>query len=120
MTGTTGLLAAGVAPGAGGVLILLGAALAALAGIGQVRFDDLFVRMHIATKPPTLGLLLVATGAALHLSGLGAIAALVLIVALQFLTAPVSAHLVGRAAHRKGEWERDGAVVDDLSDVDEL
>lgn len=43
-----------------------------------------------------------------------------MIVACSLLTAPVSAHLVGRAAHRKGEWEHDGAVEDDLSEVDEL
>ena len=104
----------------GAFLILAGASLAALAGFGQLRFKDLFVRMHVATKPPTLGLLMVAIGTMLRIDGQGAIAALLLIVALQFLTAPVSAHLVGRAAHRKGEWERDDVVIDDLADVDEL
>lgn len=116
----TAAVAAQLADVGGSALIAAGASFVALAGIGQVRFTDLFVRMHIATKPPTLGLLLVAVGAALQLRALGAVAALVLIVALQFLTAPVSAHLVGRAAHRKGEWEHDGAVEDDLSEVDEL
>ena len=104
----------------GAFLILAGASLAALAGFGQLRFKDLFVRMHVATKPPTLGLLMVAIGTMLRIDGQGAIAALLLIVALQFLTAPVSAHLVGRAAHRKGEWERDDIVIDDLAEVDEL
>ncbi len=104
----------------GSFLILAGASLAALAGFGQLRFKDLFVRMHVATKPPTLGLLMVAIGTMLRIDGQGAIAALLLIVALQFLTAPVSAHLVGRAAHRKGEWERDDVVIDDLAEVDEL
>ena len=104
----------------GAFLILAGASLAALAGFGQLRFKDLFVRMHVATKPPTLGLLMVAIGTMLRIDGQGAIAVLLLIVALQFLTAPVSAHLVGRAAHRKGEWERDDVVIDDLADVDEL
>jgi len=103
----------------GGLLILGGSVFAAIAGFGLLRFSDLFVRMHIATKPPTLGLLLVAVGAMLRIDGAGAFASLLLIVALQFLTAPVSAHLVGRAAHRKGEWDRE-AVVDDLADVDEL
>lgn len=104
----------------GAFLVLAGAVLAALAGFGQLRFRDLFVRMHVATKPPTLGLLLVAVGTMLRIDGQGAVAALLLIVALQFLTAPVSAHLVGRAAHRKGEWERDDVVRDDLAEVDEL
>lgn len=104
----------------GEALILGGAAFAAIAGIGQVRFSDLFTRMHVATKPSTLGLLLVAVGAMAHIEGQGAISLLVLVIVLQFLTAPVSAHLVGRAAHRHGEWERDRAVHDDLSEVDEL
>lgn len=104
----------------GALLILAGAVLAALAGFGQLRFRDLFVRMHIATKPPTLGLLMVAIGTMLRIDGQGAVAALLLIVALQFLTAPVSAHLVGRAAHRKGEWDRDEVARDDLADIDEL
>ena len=104
----------------GAFLILAGASLAALAGFGQLRFKDLFVRMHVATKPPTLGLLMVAIGTMLRIDGQGAIAALLLIVALQFLTAPVSAHLVGPAAPRKGEWEREDVVIDDLAEVDEL
>ena len=104
----------------GGALVLLGAALTALAGIGQVRFSDLFTRMHIATKPPTLGLLLVAAGAMFRIEERGAITLLALTVILQFVTGPVSAHLVGRAAHRHGDWDRDGAVLDQLAEVDEL
>ena len=110
----------GVADVLGGVLILAGACFAALAGIGQVRFSDLFTRMHIATKPATLGMLLVATGAMFQISGVGAASLLALTVVLQFLTGPVSAHLVGRAAHRHGDWEREAAVVDRLGDTDQL
>jgi multicomponent Na+:H+ antiporter subunit G len=104
----------------GGGLILGGAAFAAIAGVGQVRFGDLFTRMHVATKPSTLGLLLVAVGAMFRISGPGAVSLLALTIVMQFLTAPVSAHLVGRAAHRHGDWDRAAAVHDDLSDVDEL
>lgn len=102
------------------LLILAGAALAALAGVGQLRFKDLFVRMHVATKPSTLGLLLVAIGTMIRVSAQGAFALLALTIALQFLTAPVAAHLIGRAAHRRGEWEASDAVVDHLGEVDEL
>lgn len=104
----------------GAFLILAGAAFGALAGIGQVRFADLFTRMHVATKPATLGLLLVAVGAMFRIEAQGAVALLALSIVLQFLTAPVSAHLVGRAAHRHGDWDRDAAVVDQLAEVDEL
>jgi multicomponent Na+:H+ antiporter subunit G len=111
-----------VSPGevAGGVLILVGAAFGGLAGIGQVRFSDLMTRMHVATKPATLGLLLVATGAMFLIHAPGAVPLLALTILLQFVTGPVSAHLVGRAAHRHGDWEHREAVVDHLADVDEL
>ncbi len=102
--------------GVGALLILVGAAFGALAGIGQVRFGDLFTRVHVATKPATLGLALVALGAMVRLGTVSAGALLGLSVLLQFLTAPVAAHLVGRAAHRRGDWARAEAVRDDLGD----
>lgn len=104
----------------GAALIVIGAGFGALAGIGQVRFEDLFTRMHVATKPSTLGLLLVAIGAMVRLGTEGAVTLLALAAVLQFLTAPVGAHLIGRAAHRQGEWARRDVVQDDLADVDEL
>ncbi len=104
----------------GSVLILSGALLCALAGIGQVRFRDLFTRIHIATKPATLGVLLIGTGAMFRIDIPGAISLLALMIILQFITAPVSAHLVGRAAHRHGDWDRDAAVVDQLAETDQL
>jgi multicomponent Na+:H+ antiporter subunit G len=104
----------------GGVLVLIGAAFGGLAGVGQVRFSDLMTRMHVATKPATLGLFLVASGAMFLIDADGAVPLLALTILLQFITGPVSAHLVGRAAHRHGDWEKDLAVVDELADVDEL
>lgn len=79
------------------VLLLAGGVLAAAAGLGLVRFPDVLSRMHAATKPATLGLVLVAAGASLRLRDLPDLTEVVLIVALQFLTAPVGAHLLGRA-----------------------
>ena len=84
------------------VLLVAGAALAAVAGLGLLRFPDVLSRMHAATKPATLGLVLVAAGTGLRLTAVGDVATLVLIVVLQLLTAPVGAHLVGRAVRRAG------------------
>ena len=49
------------------VLLVLGALLALTAAIGLLRFPDTLARMHAATKPQTLGLLLVLAGTALLL-----------------------------------------------------
>jgi multicomponent Na+:H+ antiporter subunit G len=86
----------------GSILMVAGSLLALLAAIGLQRFDDVFGRMHSATKPATLGLVLILTGAGLVLPIPGAVAKLFLVILLQFITAPVAAHLVGRAAFRAG------------------
>lgn len=96
-------------------LILLGAALALIAGIGLQRFDDVFSRMHSATKPATLGLLLVLAGAALRLQDTGAVTKLALVVVLQFATAPVGSHLVGRAAYGAGARASAAGHIDELA-----
>ena len=80
-------------------LMLSGVAFALLAGIGLVRFDGVYARMHAATKPATLGLALVFVGAAVALGDWSSSAKLLLAVGFEFLTAPIGAHLIGRAVH---------------------
>ena len=99
------------------VLLLTGVALALLAGLGLVRFPDVFSRMHAATKPATLGVLLITVGAALQQDQGSNATKLLLVAAFQFLTAPVAAHMIGRAAYRSGTGALDELVVDELKDV---
>jgi len=96
----------------GDVLILLGAALTMIGGIGAVRFPDVYSRMHAAAKAPTLGIVLVAIGAAFHIHTSLAICTLLLVVVLQLLSAPLGAHAISRATHRHGDV--------DLDDIDDL
>ena len=98
-------------------LLLGGVTLAVLAGLGLVRFPDVFSRMHAATKPATLGLLMVTIGAALQQEERSNATKLLLVAAFQFLTAPVAAHMIGRAAYRSGTGDLDGLVVDELKDA---
>ncbi|MET0447560.1 MAG: monovalent cation/H(+) antiporter subunit G [Aeromicrobium sp.] len=85
-----------------GALLICGAALATVAAIGIVRFPDVLSRMHAATKPQTVGLLMILAGLGLRLQDVTDITILCLIALFQLLTAPVSAHMVGRAAFRTG------------------
>lgn len=100
------------------VLMLAGAALAVIAGAGLQRFDDVFARMHAATKPATLGLTLVLVGAALRMPDAGGVAKLLLVIVLQFITAPVGMHLVGRAAYRAGTELSAATAIDELAEAD--
>ena len=93
-----------------GVIIIIGAAFSLIAGIGLVRLPDLYVRMHAATKAGTLGAGLVLVALALEAEQLEvAVRALAGLVFL-FFTAPIAAHLLGRAGYIAGVplWSRSG------------
>ena len=80
--------------------IVIGALMSLLAGVAVLRFPDTMSRIHAATKPQVLGIMLLMLGVGLRLHSLAVVGVLVLIVILQFVTAPVSAHLTVRAAYR--------------------
>jgi multicomponent Na+:H+ antiporter subunit G len=86
---------------ASGVLVLCGSALALTAAIGVVRFPDTLSRMHSATKPQVLGLLLVLSGAAMRLRGNVDVGMLILTGLFTLITAPVVAQRVGQLAYRE-------------------
>ncbi|GAA3383278.1 monovalent cation/H(+) antiporter subunit G [Cryptosporangium minutisporangium] len=96
--------------------LISGAVLSVAAGVGLLRFPDLLSRMHSATKPQVLGLLLILTGAALRLQNTIDITTLVLVGVFQLATAPVSAHMVGRAVYRAGRVRQDVLILDELTD----
>ena len=102
---------------AGAVALLLGAALAFIGAVGLVRLPDLFARMHAATKPQTLGLLLVLVGLALTERTWDAVATLLIVMGAQALTAPVAAHLLGRAGYRSGVTEEEQLHIDELGEA---
>ena len=99
-----------------GVLILLGSALALTAAIGVVRFPDTLSRMHAATKPQVLGLLLVLIGAALRLRGHVDIGMLILTCLITINTAPVIANRVGQLAYREQNIRDDLLTKDEMHD----
>jgi multicomponent Na+:H+ antiporter subunit G len=104
-----------VLDGIAAVCLLAGALLSLAAGVALVRFPDLLSRMHAAAKPQVLGLLLVLLGCALRLRTGVDITTLVLVGAFQLATAPVAAHMVGRAAYPHTEIRGDLLLTDELA-----
>lgn len=101
-----------------GVLVLAGSVLALTAAIGVVRFGDTLSRMHSATKPQVLGLLLVLAGAAIRLRGNPDVGMLVLTGTFTVITAPVVAHRVGQLAYREQNI-RGSLTVDEMDSGDD-
>ncbi|MFN3218258.1 MAG: monovalent cation/H(+) antiporter subunit G [Acidimicrobiales bacterium] len=81
------------------VLLLIGAALALLAGIGMLSFSTPYARYHAAGKATPVAFLAVAIGAASEVGWSGAASLAVAATAL-VLTLPVGVHLLFRATHR--------------------
>ncbi|MDQ6753112.1 MAG: monovalent cation/H(+) antiporter subunit G [Actinomycetota bacterium] len=99
------------------VCLLLGSLMSLAAAIGLVRFPDLLSRMHAATKPQVLGLLLLLTAVGLQLRSWAALPALLVAWIFQLLTVPVSAHMVGRAGYRSKHLHHETLSLDELDEV---
>lgn len=87
------------------VLIAIGTAMALIAGIGLYRFTGTTMRMHAATKPATLGVLACAIGAAIQMDDVSSVTKIAVVVAFQFITVPVGAHMLARAITQRGSRE---------------
>lgn len=82
--------------------LLLGAGLMLLAAIGIVRLPDLPTRMHATTKAGTLGTSLIMLGVLLAFEQAYVTARVLAIICFIVLTAPVAAHVLGRAGYFLG------------------
>ena len=82
-----------------GALLLLGGAFALIGSIGLARLPDIFTRLHGPTKATTLGVGAILLGSILYFSTrMGLSLHEILVSLFLFITAPVSAHLIARAA----------------------
>ncbi|MBB4007254.1 monovalent cation/H(+) antiporter subunit G [Allorhizobium taibaishanense] len=97
------------------VLILSGSFFAVIAAIGLNRLPDLLTRMHAASKAGTVGsgLLLLAIG--IDSGSLSVFARSACGFFFFVLTAPVSAHLLARAARHVGYPLAQASVLDEMS-----
>jgi len=84
------------------VCILIGSLFVLLAGIGMIKFPDLFLRMAAISKAATLGIILIFGAAAIHFFDVIVTLKLFLIVVFLFITLPTASHLIARAGYWSG------------------
>ncbi len=94
MSGATELLAA--------TALVLGGAMCFVAALGLIRMPDVYIRMHASTKAGTLGVLLIVLALVFIGADAGIVSKGLAVFAFVLLTAPIGAHLIGRAAYRAG------------------
>lgn len=84
------------------VLIVAGSLFGAIGALGLVRMPDVLIRMHASTKIGTLATGLIVAGSAVHFGSAEIIIRAVAIILFLLLTAPIAAHMIGRAAYNTG------------------
>ncbi|MGP4041776.1 monovalent cation/H(+) antiporter subunit G [Gracilibacillus sp. D59] len=102
------------------LFLVIGTFFVISATIGVIRFPDVYTRLHASTKAATLGIAGIMIGSFIFLYAEHGIVSGKLILGIIFilLTAPVSAHMIGRAAHTTGvkPWSHDGNTKDEYAD----
>lgn len=97
-----------------GILAFFGAIFVLLAAIGMVRMPDTYLRISVTTKAATLGVGLLLFAAAIYFRDISIVAKILAIILFVLLTAPVSAHLIGRTSYFSGVKLWKHSVMDDL------
>jgi multicomponent Na+:H+ antiporter subunit G len=90
------------------LLLFAGTFFALVAALGVVRMPDIYMRLSAASKASTLGASCILAAVALYFASTEVTGKVVAIIAFTLLTAPVAAHMLGRAAYFSGEplWEK--------------
>ena len=95
-------------------LLLAGVLTALLAAVGLLRMPDVFTRMSATSKASTLAKMCVFLALALGFGELGVTTRALAAVAFVFLTAPLAAHAIGRAAIALGVPFFPGTKVNEM------
>ncbi|WP_182049674.1 monovalent cation/H(+) antiporter subunit G [Changpingibacter yushuensis] len=99
-----------------GAFLFAGCLLTLISAVGIARYPDVISRQHVATKPQVLSLIFNLLGTALLVREATMTWTMLLVVAFMLITAPISAHMLSRAAYRTGRVQTDNLVADELGE----
>ena len=97
----------------GFIFISMGMVAFVISAIGLLRMPDVYTRMHVGAKSPTVGTLLVIIGA-IFIEPAWALK-LILLATFVLLTNPLSSSVIARASHKSGMRLQDDDCVDALN-----
>ena len=95
-------------------LVVTGTTFILLAAIGVVRMPDVYMRMQVSTKGASLGAGCVLLAVPVFFGDVAIGVRALLIIVFIFLTTPISAHMLARAAYMVGVPLWEGSVTDEL------
>lgn len=98
------------------IFLVLGAFFMFLAGLGTLRFPDIYSRMHAATKAASFGIGLLMTAFLIFYFSWSLLILGGLIVMFVFITVPVAAHMLGRAGYLLNAPQYEKTSVDEMRD----
>jgi len=82
--------------------LVLGTVLMVLGALGLVRMPDVFTRIQASSKSSTLGVAAAFLAVALHFGELRVTSQSLGVIVFAFISVPVGAHMITRAAHAAG------------------
>jgi len=98
------------------VFMFIGAFFMFVAALGVLRMPDLFMRLSTTTKAATLGAMSLLLATAFYFDEYSISGRIAAIIAFIVLTAPVAAHMIGRAAYFSNVPLWKGTICDELRD----
>ncbi len=96
--------------------MLIGTAFLLLAAIGLTRLPDVYMRLQATSKAVTMGVGWVMLAVAVHFEAPGGILRALAVFNFVYFSAPVAAHLIGRAAYRLKAPLWHGTIYDELAE----
>ena len=102
------------------LILFIGACFALTASIGLIRLPDLYTRMHAASKAGTLGSGLALLALAVYSLEISVVTRALAGIVFFLLTAPVSSHLLARAAYVTGTKPTEKTVMDEYAGTQDM
>ena len=100
-----------------GLMLIIGASFSLVASVGVLRLKDVYMRMHAASKAGTLGSGVMLLALAAYAGELSVVTRAIAGVVFFLLTAPISAHLLAKAAYAVGYRPCADTKIDELKAV---